>query len=161
MRAVVQRSGPARVLVEGLTVSEIQRGLVVFLGVEASDTDADARAMAQKLAGLRIFPNAEGKLDLCVEELAPMAGVLLVPNFTVCGDGSKGRRPDFTRAADRETGSRLWGRVAELLAQRGLAVGCGVFGASMQVEVCNEGPVTIILEIPHRRSFAEDSKGGP
>lgn len=155
MKAVVQRSGPARVVVESQTVGEIERGLVVFLAIEDSDDEAEARAMAEKLAGLRIFPNAGGKLDLSIEQIAPKAGVLVVPNFTVCGDTTRGRRPDFTRAADREKGERIWRRVVELLDQRGVMVASGVFGASMRVEVANEGPVTLILTTGTRQGRDE------
>ena len=144
MRAVVQRVTEARVTVDDQTVGAIQSGLVVLLGVGRDDGEAEAEWMARKIANLRIFADGEEKFN---RSLLDVGGeVLLVSQFTLYGDARKGRRPSFTEAAPPEVAERLVDRVAELLGENGVPVACGQFRAYMQVEIHNDGPVTIILE---------------
>jgi D-tyrosyl-tRNA(Tyr) deacylase len=144
VRAVVQRVSRAAVSVAGQTVSEIGPGLMVLLGVREGDTPADADYMSGKLAGLRIFDDAEGRLNLSVLDRA--GGVLLVSQFTLYGDCRKGRRPSFTRAAPPEDAERLYDLVAEKLRARGVEVCTGRFRRKMSVSLVNDGPVTILLD---------------
>lgn len=144
MRAVLQRAASGRVTVDGSTVGEIGRGLVVLLGVAAGDGDPEARWMADKIAALRIFDDGEGKMNLSVSDVE--GSVLLVSQFTLLASCRKGRRPSFTGAAAPEEGRRLYEQVGELLRGHGLAVETGRFGERMAVSIENEGPVTIVLD---------------
>jgi D-tyrosyl-tRNA(Tyr) deacylase len=150
MRAVIQRAERAEVRViepAGARVAgSIGRGLAVLLGVETRDTHADAAWMAAKIAGLRVFEDEQGKMNLGLAEVA--GGVLLVPNFTVAGSAAKGRRPDFTNAMKPPEAQRLFDRVGVLLREAGVAVETGVFGGDMRVELVNDGPVTLVIESP-------------
>lgn len=148
MRAVVQRVSSARVVVEEETVGEIKEGLMVLLGVEKEDTEEDARFLSGKIAGLRIFADADGKMNLSVQEKG--GGVLVVSQFTLLGDCRQGRRPGFSAAAGPEEADRLYLFVCELLRQRGCPVATGVFRADMDVHLVNHGPVTFILD-SHKR----------
>lgn len=145
MRAVVQRVGSASVTVEGAVVSEIGPGLLVLVGVADGDTDADARVLADKLVGLRIFRDDEERMNRSVADVG--GSVLVVSQFTLLADLSKGRRPSFVDAADPEEARRLVDLVAAAIAEVGTPVATGVFGASMQVELLNDGPVTIVIEV--------------
>jgi D-aminoacyl-tRNA deacylase len=144
VRAVVQRVSRAEVRVEGRVTGSIRRGLLVLLGVSREDGEEDARALADKIAGLRIFDDAAGKLNLSVGEVA--GGVLVVSQFTLLGDGRKGNRPSFTEAAQPEAANALYERCCALLREKGLPVATGVFRAQMDVELVNDGPVTILLD---------------
>lgn len=144
MRAVVQRVSTASVQVEGETIARIGPGLVVLLGVKAGDGEAEAQFLAQKIASLRIFPDTEGRFDLSALDVG--AEALVVSQFTLYGDTRRGRRPSFTEAAPPEVAEPLVQRFAERLAEAGLRVSTGRFGAYMLVEIHNDGPVTIILE---------------
>jgi D-tyrosyl-tRNA(Tyr) deacylase len=144
VRAVVQRVSRAEVRVGGEIAGAIGRGLLVLLGVAREDGDGDARAMADKLSGLRIFEDAAGKMNLAVGEVA--GGVLVVSQFTLLGDGRRGNRPSFVEAAPPEAADALYRLVCELLRDKGLAVATGVFRAQMDVELVNDGPVTILLD---------------
>jgi D-tyrosyl-tRNA(Tyr) deacylase len=144
MRAVVQRVSRAEVRVEGKVAGAIGRGLLVLLGVSREDGEEDARAMADKLAGLRVFEDAAGKMNLAVGEVA--GGVLVVSQFTLLGDGRKGNRPSFVEAAPPEAANALYERCCALLREKGLPVATGVFRAMMEVELVNDGPVTILLD---------------
>jgi len=144
VRAVLQRVSRGRVTVDGRTVGEIERGLVVLLGVAGGDTDAEARWMAGKMAALRIFADDDGKMNLSVAEVG--GAILLVSQFTLLASCRKGRRPSFVGAARPEEGRRLYERVGELLKEEGLTVATGRFGERMTVSIENEGPVTIILD---------------
>ncbi|MCC5822116.1 MAG: D-tyrosyl-tRNA(Tyr) deacylase [Phycisphaerales bacterium] len=150
MRAIVQRAERAEVRVHepgGVGVAgSIGRGLVVLLGVEARDTDADAAWMASKLAGLRVFEDEAGKMNLGLAEVG--GSVLLVPNFTVAGSAAKGRRPDFTNAMKPPEAERLFGAVRAGLLAAGVPVETGVFGGDMRVELVNDGPVTLVIKSP-------------
>lgn len=144
MRAVVQRVGPSRVEVGDETAGEIQGGAVVFLGVGHEDEEKDCRYMADKIAGLRIFEDEAGKMNLSLEEVG--GEVLCISQFTLYGDARKGRRPSFISAAGLEKGSALYERVCQLLEEKGLRVAKGVFQEHMRVRVDNDGPVTILLD---------------
>jgi len=144
LRAVVQRVSQASVTVDGRVVGQIRQGLVILLGVKTGDTEAEARWLAKKIAGLRIFSNDEGKFNLSVHDVGGAA--LVVSQFTLYGDTRKGRRPSFTDAAPPDLAEPLVDRFVEYLRAEGLSVETGVFGAVMQVEIHNDGPVTLLLE---------------
>jgi D-aminoacyl-tRNA deacylase len=147
MRAVVQRVSSARVLVDGRVTGEIGAGLVVLLGVTHDDTADDARTLAVKLAGLRVFEDGEGKMNRPIGDLA--GSMLVVSQFTLYGDCRKGRRPSFDAAAPPELARALYDAfVADVRAQ-GVPVATGVFQAHMQVELVNDGPVTLVLDTGH------------
>lgn len=144
MRAVVQRVSRASVRVESKTVGEIGRGLVVLLGVANGDTAETAEYMAEKVATLRIFADTADKMNLSVEEIG--GAVLAVSQFTLFGDVRKGRRPSFITAARPDSAIPLYESFVQKLRARGLRVECGIFGAMMEVELVNDGPVTILLD---------------
>ncbi|HTP52265.1 MAG TPA: D-aminoacyl-tRNA deacylase [Anaeromyxobacteraceae bacterium] len=144
MRAVVQRVSRAAVRVDGRVTGEVGAGLAVLLGVAAEDGEGDARWMAEKVAQLRIFEDAAGKMNRSIAEVG--GGVLVVSQFTLLADTRKGNRPSFVGAAPPESAIPLYEGVCLALRRRGLAVGTGVFGAHMEVELVNDGPVTILLD---------------
>ncbi|GFN23204.1 MAG: D-tyrosyl-tRNA(Tyr) deacylase [Thermoanaerobacteraceae bacterium] len=144
MRAVVQRVLRARVTVEGEEIGAIGPGLLVFLGVRSGDTVQDARYLAEKIAGLRIFADGEEKLNLAVKDVG--GGVLVVSQFTLYGDCRKGRRPSFTEAAPPEVAEELYRAFITAVEEQGLKVASGRFQAHMQVELVNDGPVTLLLD---------------
>ena len=144
MRSVVQRVSSANVEVDGQVVGRIGRGLLVYLGVGKADSEQDAEFMAEKIANLRIFADDEGKMNRSVLDIAGQ--VLLVSNFTLQGDCRKGRRPGFDGAAEPAIAERLYDKTAQLIAEKGLKVAKGVFGANMQVASINDGPVTFVLD---------------
>lgn len=144
MRAVVQRVSRAQVRVDGRITGETGAGLMVLLGVAVDDTESDAEQLASKIAGLRIFEDETGLMNRSVQEIG--GGVLLVSQFTLYGDARKGRRPSFITAAREELARPLYERVGALLEREGLHVGYGEFGAHMDVELVNDGPVTILLD---------------
>lgn len=143
MRAVCQRVSRARVTVQGEVVGEIGVGWVVLLGVGPADDEATADRLADKLAGLRVFEDQAGKMNLSVQDVG--GAVLVVSQFTLYADSSRGRRPSFTGAAGPAVAEPLVDRFADLLRKRGLDVATGRFGALMDVEITNHGPVTIVL----------------
>ena len=130
--------------VNGEVVGQIGHGLLVLLGVEADDDEQDARQMADKVAGLRCFEDAESKFNLSVEDVE--GSVLLISQFTLSGDCRKGRRPSFGTAARPEQAIPLYEAVIGRLRERGLPVHTGVFGARMRVSLVNEGPVTLLVD---------------
>ena len=144
MRAVVQRVTNADVSVDGKTAGAIGRGLVVFLGVEEDDSSADAAYMAEKIAGLRIFEDNGGKMNLSVRDEG--GAVLAVSQFTLLGDVRKGKRPSFTRAARPDVANGLYREFVGEVKKYGISVEEGVFQAEMLVKVNNDGPVTIMLD---------------
>jgi len=144
MRAVLQRVSRARVAVEGKAVAEIGPGLLVLVGVFKGDGPSEAAFLAQKTAELRIFEDAAGKMNLSIAER--QGAVLVVSQFTLAADLRKGRRPSFDPAAPPAEAERLYLEYAALLRARGLPVQTGVFGAVMEVELVNDGPVTLVLE---------------
>jgi D-aminoacyl-tRNA deacylase len=144
MRAVVQRVSGAQVLVDGTVAGEIGTGLCVLLGVARGDGPAEAEKLAGRVARLRIFPDAEGRFDRSVLDVGGTA--LVVSQFTLIADTAKGNRPSFTAAAPPEEAEPIYERFCEALRELGVAVETGVFGAKMQVELVNDGPVTVVLE---------------
>jgi D-tyrosyl-tRNA(Tyr) deacylase len=144
MRAVVQRVSRARVSVGGEITGEIGLGLLVLLGVGAGDTRAEADYLAEKTIGLRIFEDAGGKMNLSVVEVG--GGLLVVSQFTLYGDARKGRRPSFDAAAAPERARELYEYFVEKVRAAGLRCETGRFQETMQVELVNEGPVTILLD---------------
>ena len=144
MRAVIQRVREAKVEVDGKVVGQVGPGLLVYLGVGKGDTEADVQFMAEKLANLRIFSDDAGKMNRSVIDIG--GGVLLVSNFTLHGDCRKGRRPGFDGAADPAIADGLYEKVAQVIAQQGVPVAKGVFGAHMHVTSVNDGPVTFLLD---------------
>lgn len=152
MRALIQRVSRASVRVDQETVGSITSGLVVLVAVTHDDSDRDARALAQKLAGLRIFPDANGQMNLSVTDVG--GEVLVVSQFTLYADVARGRRPSFTAAAAPDLAETLVEAMAKELDDRGLVVARGRFGAMMEVELINQGPVTILLETRGGRFFS-------
>jgi D-tyrosyl-tRNA(Tyr) deacylase len=144
MRAVVQRVSRAAVRVDRQVVGEIGHGLVVLLGVASGDGEEDARWAADKVAQLRIFEDGAGKMNRSVEDVG--GGVLLISQFTLLGDARKGNRPSFVAAAAPDAARALYEGVAARLRERGLPVATGVFRATMEVELVNDGPVTLLLD---------------
>jgi D-aminoacyl-tRNA deacylase len=146
MRAVVQRVSSSRVVVAGEVVGAIGRGLLVLLGVRTADTAEQARWLADKVVGLRIFEDEQGKMNVSVADAG--GSVLVVSQFTLYGDCSKGRRPSFIDAARPEVAEPLYEAFANAVRMQGVPVATGRFGAMMQVELVNDGPVTLILDTP-------------
>lgn len=146
MRAVLQRVSRARVVVGDEAVGGIERGLLVLVGIAPEDSLEQVRWLADKIAGLRLFADADGKMNLSVAEVG--GSVLVVSQFTLYGDCRKGRRPSFIGAAAPETAMPLYEGLIDALRARGLPTATGRFGAMMQVELVNDGPVTLILESP-------------
>lgn len=145
MRALIQRVARARVLVAGEVVGAIERGLLIFLGVTSTDTEAEAAWMASKCAQLRIFPDDAGLMNRSVTDVG--GGALVVSQFTLYGDARKGNRPSFVAAARPEIAEPLYERFSALLSEAiGRPVANGRFGAMMEVELVNDGPVTLWIE---------------
>jgi D-tyrosyl-tRNA(Tyr) deacylase len=144
MRAVVQRVSAASVTVEQRTVGKIGPGLLVLLGVSARDTTADADYLAEKIAGLRIFEDPDGKMNLSVADVG--GAVLAVSQFTLYGDARRGRRPSFDAAARPERARELYEHFVAQIQRRGLHCETGQFQAMMSVSLVNQGPVTILLD---------------
>jgi D-tyrosyl-tRNA(Tyr) deacylase len=144
MRALIQRVKSGKVTVDGQTVAEIARGLVILLGIGQGDTAEQARFLAGKIASLRIFEDHEGKFNRSILDMGGAA--IVVSQFTLYADTRKGRRPSFTEAAPPEVAAPLVDIFANLLRELGVPTRNGVFGAHMLVEIENDGPVTIWLE---------------
>ena len=145
----MQRVSSARVEVAGKTVGSIGKGLLAFVGVARDDVDDDARTTASKISGLRVFNDDDGAMNRSLLEAG--GSILAVSQFTLYGDVRKGRRPSFIDAAPSESAEVLFDRVVDLLRRDGIAVETGVFGASMLVELTNDGPVTILID--SRKTF--------
>lgn len=150
MKVLLQRVSRAAVRVDGQTVGAIDKGLLVLLGVEQDDSDHELEYFADKTAELRIFPDDEGKMNRSVEEVS--GGVLVVSQFTLAAATRKGRRPSYSKAADPARAEAIYERFMTRLRERGLSVAAGVFQAMMEVELVNDGPVTIMLDPPVSRS---------
>lgn len=144
MRAVAQRVSEASVVVDDEVVGSIGRGLLVYLGAAVGDEQSDVDMMAGKLAGLRVFPDEDGKMSLSVEDIG--GSVLVVSQFTLFGDVRRGRRPSFDGAAPPEEANRLYEALVEGLRARGLPVSTGRFRATMSVRSSVDGPVTIMID---------------
>jgi D-aminoacyl-tRNA deacylase len=145
MRAVVQRVSAARVLVADEVVAEIDRGLCVLLGVAREDREEEAERLAGRIARLRIFENDEGRFDRSLLDVG--GGALVVSQFTLIADTAKGNRPSFTNAATPDEAEPLYERFCAALRELGVGVATGRFGSRMAVELVNDGPVTIVLDI--------------
>jgi D-tyrosyl-tRNA(Tyr) deacylase len=143
MRAVIQRVRQASVTI-GDDRRNIERGLVILIGVKSGDTEADAKYLAEKIVNLRIFEDEGGKFNLSVKEIG--GSVLAVSNFTLYGDCRKGRRPSFTDAAPAEVANALYEKFVEFLKNEGVSTRTGVFQARMLVSIENDGPVTVLLD---------------
>jgi D-tyrosyl-tRNA(Tyr) deacylase len=144
MRAVLQRVSRARVVIAGEVVGAIEGGLLVLLGVAPDDTPEKARRLADKIVGLRIFNDSDGKMNLALADVG--GAVLVVSQFTLHGDCRKGRRPSFIGAAPPEIAVPLYEAFVEAVRALGVPVQTGRFGAMMQVELVNDGPVTLIVD---------------
>ena len=144
MRACVQRVSQASVSVEGQDVGHIGKGLLVLLGVGQDDTDEDSRNLADRICGLRIFEDDDGKMNRSLEETK--GAMLVISQFTLFGDCRKGRRPSFTQAAPPDLAERLYETFVAAVGMRGIAVATGRFRARMEVALVNDGPVTLLLD---------------
>ena len=144
MRAVVQRVSQARVLIDGALVGQVEQGLLILLGVTHEDTPQAASWLADKIVGLRIFNDADGKMNRSVADVG--GGVLVVSQFTLYGDCRKGRRPSFIDAAGPEIAIPLYETFVNAVKALGIPTATGRFGAMMQVELINDGPVTLIVD---------------
>ncbi|HAY83581.1 MAG TPA: D-tyrosyl-tRNA(Tyr) deacylase [Chloroflexi bacterium] len=144
MRVVIQRVQAGKVLVAGETISEIGKGLVILVGIGPEDGESQAKYLAEKIATLRIFPDAAGKTNLSCLDVGGEA--LVVSQFTLYADTRKGRRPSFVNAAPPELAEPLVEQFAEMLREQGVPTQMGQFGAEMMVEIHNHGPVTIWIE---------------
>ncbi|SRR5581483_8438671 len=144
MRVVLQRVSRASVTIGGRVAGAIERGFCLLVGYTHRDTTAEVEWMADKVAGLRVFPDAAGKMNLSLDEVG--GAVLVISQFTLYGDAAKGRRPSFVDAARPELAIPLYQAFVAALRARGLRVETGEFGALMQVELVNDGPVTLVLD---------------
>ena len=145
MIGLLQRVTSARVDVEEKRVAEIGRGLLVFIGVEPGDTERQADRLLERLLGYRVFPDSDGKMNLGLRDID--GGLLLVPQFTLAADTKKGMRPGFPPAAGTEAAGRLFDYLVDQAHHAWPHVGCGRFGADMQVTLTNDGPVTFMLNV--------------
>lgn len=145
MRALTQRVSRAKVAIGGKTVGEIDKGLVILLGVCQEDTEKEADFLAEKVANLRIMADSQGKMNLSIKDIG--GEILVVSQFTLYADASGGRRPSFIKAANPELAKRLYERFIEKLEELGVAkIETGRFGEYMEVEIINDGPVTMMLD---------------
>jgi len=143
MIALLQRVSQAQVTVAGAVTGAIERGILLFLGVEREDTEARARRLVERVLSYRIFPDADGKMNLSVQDIG--GGVLVVSQFTLVADTRKGTRPGFSAGADPARGEALYRYFVEFLSSHHQSVATGRFGADMQVALVNDGPVTFTL----------------
>jgi len=144
MRVVIQRVSSARVRVEGKILGEIGKGFLVLLGVGKEDTEKDADWLAEKIVGLRVFEDEQGKFNLSLQEVG--GEILIVSQFTLYGDCRKGRRPSFDHSAPPERAEKLYNYFVEKVKEKGIKVATGKFQALMEVELVNQGPVTLIID---------------
>lgn len=145
MRGLLQRVRRAAVVVEGVEVGAIQRGVLLFVGIAHADTPAQADALLERVLRYRLFPDAAGRMNLGLADVG--GGLLVVSQFTLMADTRKGLRPSFTPAAAPEQAEALYHHFVSRARERHAPVACGVFAADMQVELVNDGPVTLLLEI--------------
>ncbi|WP_312712527.1 D-aminoacyl-tRNA deacylase [Proteiniclasticum ruminis] len=149
MRAVIQRVLASEVLVEENRVGKIGKGFNVLVGIKDDDTEEDMKYILEKIKGLRVFEDSEGKMNLSIQEVGGQ--ILLISQFTLYGDARKGRRPSFIQAAKGEDAERMYQQMIHHLRESGYTVETGVFGAEMKVLIENDGPVTILLD--SRKTF--------
>jgi D-tyrosyl-tRNA(Tyr) deacylase len=144
MLAILQRVAHAKVTVDDRTVGEISRGLLVLLGVHHADTEREGAWIADRISKIRIFTDDAGKMNLSMAQVG--GGCLVVPNFTLCADASRGNRPSFDAAMEPARAQQMWLSVCDRIAANGIPVARGEFGAHMHVTLENDGPVTIIID---------------
>jgi D-tyrosyl-tRNA(Tyr) deacylase len=144
MRVVLQRVARAEVRVDGRTLGSIGRGFLLLAGFKHGDGEDQLRWMVEKVRGLRLFPDAEGKMNLPIDDVG--GELLVVSQFTLYGDVRKGRRPSFVGAAEPEEAEHLYARFVDMLREGPIPVATGSFGALMEVDLVNDGPVTLIIE---------------
>ena len=144
MIGLIQRAKRGAVMIDGRTVASIETGLVVLVGVEKGDDERKADRLLERLLGYRVFPDEQGRMNLSLSDIE--GGLLLVPQFTLAADTRKGMRPGFSSAADPQLGKALFNHLTEQAMERYPRVASGQFGADMQVELINDGPVTFWLE---------------
>lgn len=145
MKAVVQRVRETTLSVEGKLISEIEKGFAVYFGVKKGDTRDKADTLAKKIAGLRVFEDENGKMNLALKDVG--GEILLISQFTLLADVSHGNRPGFTDAEDPATANKMYLYMADRLREYGISVKTGVFGADMKIQQFNDGPVTILYDI--------------
>ncbi len=145
MRVLLQRVTAAHVEVAGETVGRVEAGMLLLVGVERDDEEATARRLAERVAGYRVFSDADGKMNLDVRDTG--GGALVVPQFTLAADTGKGRRPSFSGAAEPARGRQLYEIFVAALKDQGVPVATGRFGADMQVHLVNDGPVTFVIDL--------------
>ena len=148
MIAVLQRVTTGKVKIGDRIVGDIDNGLVILLGVHRDDKDEDINFLVDKILGLRIFNDSNGKMNISLQDVK--GSVLVISQFTLCGDWRKGRRPSFTKAADADKGKRLYNGFIAAVRNRGINVKTGEFGAEMDVSLVNSGPVTFVLDTHDR-----------
>lgn len=146
MRAIVQRVIRASVSIRGEAVASIGHGMLVLLGAAVDDTETEVKWLADKISGLRIFSDESGKMNLDISQIH--GEILVVSQFTLYGDCRKGKRPSYSHAASAEPAQKLYLEFVSILERTGIPVKQGVFGAMMEVELLNDGPVTLIVETP-------------
>ena len=144
MRAVIQRVKSASVTVESKVISSIKQGFLILLGVEKGDTQGDIDYIVNKIVGLRVFEDSDEKMNLSIQDIK--GEIIVVSQFTLAGDARKGRRPSFSNAMAPQDANKMYMQVVESVKSFGIEVGTGQFGAMMDVELINDGPVTILLD---------------
>jgi D-tyrosyl-tRNA(Tyr) deacylase len=152
MIGLIQRVTEASVAIDGQTVAQINQGILALIGVERNDSSEQAKRLAERLLGYRIFADAQGKMNLNLTQIE--GGLLLVPQFTLPADTRKGMRPGFSNGASPERGKILFEALVSYCRERYQPVYTGVFGADMQVRLCNDGPVTFWLQVSPEQSTA-------
>lgn len=148
MKSVIQRVSQASVTIDNVVVGEIQKGFMILLGITHTDTEKDVKWMVDKIAGLRVFEDENGKMNLSLEDVG--GELLIVSQFTLYGDARKGRRPSFIDAARPEKAIPLYEKFVEMAKEKGVKVATGEFGADMKVSLINDGPVTLIVDSPEK-----------
>ncbi len=148
MKSVIQRVSQASVTIDNEVVGEIQKGFMILLGITHTDTEKDVKWMVDKITGLRVFEDENGKMNLSLEDVE--GELLIVSQFTLYGDARKGRRPSFIDAARPEKAIPLYEKFVEMAREKGVKVATGEFGADMKVSLINDGPVTLIVDSPEK-----------
>jgi len=148
MRVVVQRVTKAQVSVEGNVIGKIKEGLLILLGITHGDNEKDAKWLVNKISGLRIFSDENGKMNKSIEDIE--GEILLISQFTLYGDARKGRRPSFIEAAKPDIAVPLYNKFIDLVKEKNIKISVGEFGADMKVELLNDGPVTMIIDSPEK-----------
>lgn len=148
MKSVIQRVSQASVTIDNAVVGEIQKGFMILLGITHTDTEKDVKWMVDKITGLRVFEDENGKMNLSLEDVE--GELLIVSQFTLYGDARKGRRPSFIDAARPEKAIPLYEKFVEMAREKGVKVASGEFGADMKVSLINDGPVTLIVDSPEK-----------